>query len=344
LLACFAGKKTAAKRQRGLAAELRSHGDHVLDTTVVEVDSNHKARVYDPHRVLAGALTSALTWGLFGLVTGGVASLVASAALGVAWGGWMARAHAHHATGAQLARAGAHLPADSSALLTFAQTTNTRSILAAARAHDATVVSVAAIADDLRARILTETEDDAVGAARKPDLSMVILRLHNRGAADQAVERIADTPATARLNVELLIDTDNSGRRHVVDPTLGAGAVARYNLRSWGVLGLICGALAGATGGGGLVGFLSGGILTAVAWGLFGLAAGALYGLWAGRAISARRLKGFAPMLAPDTSLIFAWADAPPTDETLASLTKDDDESLVIGFAPADGGAVLCVA
>jgi hypothetical protein len=48
-------------------------------------------------------------------------------------------------------------------------------------------------------------------------------------------------------------------------------------------------------------------------------------------------------MLAPDTSVIFAWADAPPTEATLASLSKDEEESLVVGFAPTNGGAVLCL-
>ena len=39
------------------------------------------------------------------------------------------------------------------------------------------------------------------------------------------------------------------------------------------------------------------------------LFAGALYGLWAGRAVSARRLKGVGPLLPPDSSVILAWAD-----------------------------------
>src|ERR1044071_3532423 len=79
--------------------------------------------------------------------------------------------------------------------------------------------------------------------------------------------------------------------------------------------GLVCGALAGATGGGGFVGFLEGGLVTGVAWGLFGLGAGALYGLWAGRATSARRLEGIGPILAPGTSTLLAWAEGPLSPE-----------------------------
>jgi hypothetical protein len=109
------------------------------------------------------------------------------------------------------------------------------------------------------------------------------------------------------------------------------------------VLGLIAGALAGLTGDG-LFGFVGGGVLTAIAWGLFGLVAGALYGHWAGRTISARRLKGLAPMLSPDTSMIFAWSDAPSAAATLESRSTDGQvQTLILGFGPTAGGALLTV-
>jgi hypothetical protein len=77
---------------------------------------------------------------------------VFSALLGAVWGGWVARSHAHHLTGAQLARAGARLPPDSSSLLVFAGATNAQSVLAAGEAANATVSSVALIAGDLARR------------------------------------------------------------------------------------------------------------------------------------------------------------------------------------------------
>ena len=46
-------------------------------------------------------------------------------------------------------------------------------------------------------------------------------------------------------------------------------------------------------------------------------------------------------MLVPDTSVIFAWADAPPTGATLASLSNEGMETLVLGFVPSNGGAFL---
>jgi hypothetical protein len=104
LLVCFTGRKRAAKARRPLETRLRTSGNAVLDTTVLQVDQQHTASVHDPHRVLAGTLTSLLTWGLFGLVSGGVPSLISSALLGALWGGSIANYRVHHVTKAQLAR------------------------------------------------------------------------------------------------------------------------------------------------------------------------------------------------------------------------------------------------
>ena len=69
-LVCFANKKGAATTQRALEERLRSSGNKVLQTTILQVNGKHKASVHDPRRVVAGTLTAALTWGLFGLVAG----------------------------------------------------------------------------------------------------------------------------------------------------------------------------------------------------------------------------------------------------------------------------------
>jgi hypothetical protein len=345
LLACFPGAKNAAQDRRAVERRLRRDGNHVLETTVVEVNSAGKVSVRDPRRVLVGALTSALTWGVFGLVSGGWPSLVFSALLGAVWGGWAARSHAHHPTGVQLARAAARLPPDSSSLLVFAGATNAESVLAAGEAANATVSSVALIAGDLSATIL---HAGGVGesAGSDPDsLRMVLVRYDDVAAAKEVASRMtAGGKADASLDVELVIEIDRSGRTRVSDPKLGAAAVARYNARSWSVLGLICGALAGLTGGHGFIGFLEGGLVTAVAWGLFGAGAGALYGLWVGRAISARRLRPIAPLLHENSSMLFAWTDAPPGDQTpFLFATGAEQERLTLSFAATDRGPVLAL-
>jgi hypothetical protein len=79
---------------------------------------------------------------------------------------------------------------------------------------------------------------------------MVLVRYDDVAAAKEVARRIAASgKADASLDVELVIEIDRGGRTRVSHPKLSAAAVARYNARSWTVLGLICGALAGLTGG-----------------------------------------------------------------------------------------------
>lgn len=82
---------------------------------------------------------------------------------------------------------------------------------------------------------------------------------------------------------------------------------------------------------------------TGIVWAIFGLAAGALYGLWAGRAVSARRLKGIGPLLPPDSSVLLAWAYGDITQQAVADLSTPDSQSLVLRFNPAGHGAQLQV-
>lgn len=327
---------------------LRRDGSHVLETTVLSVNRAGKARVYDPRRVLVGALTSALTWGVFGLVSGGWPSLLASALLGAAWGGWVARAHLHHLTGAQLKRVGARLPRDSSALLVFTDAAKGNSALSAAETVEPAIPTTASIAEDLSATI-GQANPVAAGSSGSADrFSMVVVRYSDVAAAREVAARLAtqtkNTKQDAPLDVELVIETDHTGRRRVSDPKLGAAAVMRYNVGSWAVLGVICGALAGLTGGHGFVGALEGGLVTAIAWGLFGAAAGALYGLWAGRAISARRLRAIAPLLPANTSSVVAWTGAPLNETTLSLLAADTDQRrLTLSFIPSELGPTLAL-
>jgi hypothetical protein len=353
LLECFGATKSASKARRGLDAQLKAQGDALLDTVVLHVSAKHKASVYDPRRVVRGTLTAALTWGLFGLVAGGLKGLAIWAILGAVCGGLWAYYTEHILTKSELARVGTGLPASSSALVAWAETTDPRGLLKAAASHAPATASVAGIGDDLTARVFAGATDPIElprGAEEGPitpgqaaPTSMILLRYPDPGAAKQVASRAA--PASKKtagpVQVELVIWADPGGRRHVADPSQGVMAWAKSDLISWGLFGVVVGALAGAFGGGGVHSFVSDAVVTGVGWAVFGLVAGALYGLWAGRAVSARRLKGLSGLLVPGSSMLVAWADGPISQDTIGTLTRPGSLRLILRFNTVEGGAVL---
>ena len=355
LLGCFAGTKAAGKARRGLDAQLKAQGAALLDSVVVQVSAKHKASVYDPRRVVQGTLTAALTWGLFGLVAGGLKSLAIWAILGAVCGGLWAYYTEHLLRKDELARIGARLPASSSALVIFAESSDPRSLLKATAAHAPATASVAAVGDDLGARVFAGATDP-IEVSRSPGggvippgqtapTSMIMLRYPGTGTAKQIAAKAAPTSkkaaAASPVQVELVIWADPGGRRHAADPSQGVKAWAKADLVSWGLFGLVVGALAGAFGGGGVHSFVSDAVVTGIGWAVFGLVAGALYGLWAGRAVSARRLKGLGGLLAPGSSMLVAWADGPVSANTIDTFTAPGSQRLILRFNAIEGGAVL---
>src|SRR5262249_15292056 len=152
LLVCFDKLKSAAKARRPLEEKLRSGGAALLDVVVVQVSAKHKASVRDPRREVQGTLTAALTWGVFGLVAGGLKGLAIWAMLGAICGGLWAYYTEHLLRKNELARIGAQLPASSSALVIFAETRDPGSLLKATTAQSPATASLAAIGSDLAAR------------------------------------------------------------------------------------------------------------------------------------------------------------------------------------------------
>jgi hypothetical protein len=172
---------------------------------------------------------------------------------------------------------------------------------------------------------------------------MLLIRYSDPGTAGQVASR-AGSPSVKTpgpVQVELVIRVDRDGRRHVADPSQGVKAWARSDLISWGVFGVVVGALAGAFGGGGVHAIASQAVVTGIAWAAFGLVAGALYGLWAGRAVSARRLRGLGGLLIPGSSMLVAWADGPISQDDIGALTAAGSQRVVLRFNPVEGGVVL---
>lgn len=334
VLVCFAGRKTAGHVRRDLLKQLGSNDHDVVDDVIVRVDGKRRAQVHDPRRVVAGTLTSALTWGAFGLVAGGtVRSLVLWAIIGAICGGLFAYLTEHLLTKRELKRIGAQLGADSSVLVAFVQATDESRVLASVPPQ-ATAASVAAIGADLSAR--APVSGGAADASDAATLSMTLLRYGGEHTARTALASLSGPAA----QVELIVEVPPAGRPRVVDPSQGVAAMSKSDIASWGLFGLAFGLLVGFAGGGGLFGALDKGIVTGVAWGVFGMVAGALYGLWAGRAASSRRVRGLRALLPPDTSTALVWIGGASTS-ALDAPARSATASVTLSFHPSPQGVVV---
>ena len=352
LLACFDGHKRAGAVHRPLGRQLKTEGGKILDEVLFTVTPNGKARVHDPRRTVAGTLTSALTWGLFGLVASGGswASLVVWAVIGAACGGAYAYLTEHLLTKDELTRIGSRLSPDSSAILAYVHGVDAATVAAAMATYQSSPASVATIGADLSATVLSGTASPvtmpsappgSVPPSRDTLLNMLVFRYPGADAAGRVNADASAKHNKPAVQTELLIHADRAGRFHVASPSVGMRAMSKSDVISWGAFGVVFGAIVGFGGDGGLFGALEGGVVTGIGWALFGLVAGALYGLWAGRAVSARRLNALHPLLAPDTSMIVAWAEGAVTPETLAGWSVPGSEQLILRFNPVANGAVL---
>ncbi len=356
LLACFDGRHRAARVHHRLSKQINADGGTILDDVVLMVTRKGKARVYDPRRTVAGTLTPALTWGLFGLLAsrGSWKSLVLWAVIGGACGGLYAYYAEHLASKHELARLGKKLPPDSSAILAYTAGADAAKLTSAAARFGPSPSSVATIGTDLSATAQSGTLSPA-GAPPAPAgnvpgsqdslLSMFLFRYAGSDTAKRVNAKASGKANGNRpaVDTELLLRTDPGGRRHVVSPAQGAKAFAKSDLVSWGAFGLVFGAIVGFTNHGGFFGALKGGVLTGLGWAIFGLAAGALYGLWAGRAVSARRLRAVQQLIPPDTSMVLAWAEGTPQDNAVAPWSEPASQQLVLRFGQVPHGAVLQV-
>jgi uncharacterized membrane protein len=356
LLACFAGRKQAAKIRRKLDERIRQGGDAILDQVVVAVNAKRRARVHDPQRTLGGTLTPALTWGIFGLLAGGLQSLAVWAVLGAVCGGLYAYYFEHRLTKDELKRIGGRLPGNSSAIVAFVRGPDPRRILSSTASYQPTTASVAAVTPDLSARVYSGAAHPVKASATPVDaaltaaadqavaLTMLLVRFAGQHAARQSLGKSGSAKhqdQEAPL-VELFIEANEHGRRRVIAPTTGSADFAKLDAPSWGLFGVAWGLIVGFAGGdGGALGPLENGLVIGILWGLFGMVAGALYGLWAGRGVSARRLKGLGAFVPPDTSMAVAWAEGPLSKETTERWAGNGSQLLILRFNPVGHGAVL---
>jgi hypothetical protein len=296
-------------------------------------------------------VTAALVWGVCGLTgANGVWSVIFWGAVGAVGGGLIFYYSIHHQTKSELARLGSGLPEQSSVLATWVGTRDARRLLQAAAPQKPSAATVAAIGPDLTTRVLADPADpveltpgpaDEIRDDDKAMLSLVMLRYPSPETAKQM---LSQPPADSPLEAAMIIRRGADGKPHVTDPYFGVRAAAKSDLLWWGGFGLVLGALAGATGGGGLFGALEEGVVSAVVWGLVGLGVGAIYGLVVGQAFSGRRLrKSVGSLVAPGTSILAAWVDAasPLTTSALDAYATPGSQRLVLNFNSSERGVVL---
>ena len=189
VLLCFDGAKRAAQIRRPLSRQLEQQGSAILYAAIIRVDGQGKARVYDPQRTVAGALTAALTWGVFGGLTGGLSGLIVWAVIGGVCGGLFAYYREHPLSGTQLLRIGEGMRPDSSAIVVFFKGGADEPLLSTATTYRPTTATLAAVSGELSARVLaagpTEVaagpggELPAAAKSTVPDtlLNMLLVRL-----------------------------------------------------------------------------------------------------------------------------------------------------------------------
>jgi uncharacterized membrane protein len=353
LLVCFAGAKRASRVRSELGNGVRSSGGALLDEAVLKVSRKGKPLVYDPRRTMAGALTPALTWGVFGLLASGGSwkSLVIWALVGALCGGLWAYYTEHLLSKSQLKRIGERMGSDTSALAIWVEAADAERLLSATAPLQPATASVAAIADDLSAKVFAgaanPVESSSTGTGAGPPastslLSMLLLRYPGERSAREMVAKASKAGGDAP-QVELVFESAKSGKRRVISPAKGAAVMAKSDVVSWGGFGLVFGLIVGFAGNDGILSSIENGVVTGVLWGIFGLFAGALYGLWAGRGVSARRLKAVGRLLPPDSSLILAWADGDAEAPTIEQLATPNTETLDLRFSAVDQGAILAV-
>jgi hypothetical protein len=246
----------------------------------------------------------------------------------------------------------------SSAIVVFMKSAD-EALLPATAAYEPMTATLAAVSGELSARVLAAAGPTEVAAApggelpaaaksTVPDtlLNMLLVRLPGQHTVREALPKLAatgKTPDPGLPQVEVVLESDAGGGLHVHSPNFGVGFSARSSLVSWGVLGLILGGIGGLTGGGGILGFLGGGLITGIVWGAFGLLAGALYGLFVGNVLSARQLKKLNGLVPPNSSLAFLWANGDLTNEAIDRWAPPESQRTIVRFDSTSKGIVLSV-
>ena len=293
LLACFAGAKRASKVRGQMGKAIRADGGSILDEVVLVVGAARKARVYDPRRTLAGALTPALTWGLFGLLVGGLQGLGVWGVLGAICGGGYAYLTEHLLTKDELKQIGERLPADSSAIAVFVQGSDPERMLSSVSSLQADDGQhrrdrSGSLRRGLRRWSHRVETSGATGDATSPGETTVLRMCSCASRGSMVLDRRSELRAPPKRpdprepQVEIVIQANEEGRRRVVDPSHGHGRHVEERRRQLGRLRSRLRRDRRLRRRRGALGAVDSGLIVGISWAIFGLVAGALYGLVGG--------------------------------------------------------------
>jgi uncharacterized membrane protein len=347
LLVCFDEPKKAQQVKEALEKEIRQGGDLILDEMVMRVDEKRKVQVHEMGKAARGAAIVALTWGVFGLLSGGLRGLVIWAVLGAVCGGIYFYYVAHTLSDAELKNIARRMPPNSSVLLAFLKTSHAQQIIDSVSRYTPAASSLVTVGEGMATSVISGTSEKAeqpspastpvqAGADGDNPFSILVFRYTGHQTARQVEAELKEEwkKAGDAIQTEVMIEVDEQKKVHVYDPSTGVRAQTISSMISWGLCGLIVGVLTGLfSGGGGLLGIITSGLTRLITWGAFGIVAGALAAFVVNRAIPTSRLKKMSMLFSrtqADTSVILALVQGTYTQKMISDLSTHDARGLVI--------------
>lgn len=162
------------------------------------------------------------------------------AAIGASCGGLYAYYFEHLLSKEELARLGSQLPAEASALVAFVRETDGGRLLGGTQASDPVTVSVAAVDADLTAAVRS-TSKESLAATADDGLTMIVARFAGEHVARETLGgQIPSKQKDKSLPlIDLFVEANRKGRRHVSDPTNAGLAFSLPDALSWAGFGLV---------------------------------------------------------------------------------------------------------
>lgn len=219
----------------------------------MQVDEKRKVHVHEMGKAARGAAIVIVTWGIFGLVAGGLSGLVIWAVIGAICGGIYCYYYIHTLSDTELKNIAKRLPPNSSVLLAFLKTSHAQQIIDSTSRYTPAASTLVTVGEGMETRVISGTSDKTEklsptstpvqGGADGDLLSILVFRYRGHQTARQIEGQLRGEwkQAGDALQSEMMIEVDEQKRVHVYDPSPGVRAQAISSMISWGLFGLIVG-------------------------------------------------------------------------------------------------------